>query len=135
MAEFSIVLTAVNKNEKQQLQRLSNDCKGIRQLSCFYKRWQNGRAIRRKRLCFLHYTEDPADLSETIPVATTGQKEKKDIYSSSCVICLDSPVEGAFIPCGHMAGCMSCLTEIESKKRGCPVCRTNIDQVIRLYAV
>ncbi|PWA72829.1 Ankyrin repeat-containing protein [Artemisia annua] len=92
-------------------------------------------ARKRKRLCFLHYTEDPADLSETIPVATTGQKEKKDICSSSCVICLDSPVEGAFIPCGHMAGCMSCLTEIESKKRGCPVCRTNIDQIIRLYAV
>ncbi|XP_020275613.1 probable E3 ubiquitin-protein ligase XBOS34, partial [Asparagus officinalis] len=55
--------------------------------------------------------------------------------SSSCVICLDAPVEGACIPCGHMAGCMSCLNEIKGKKWGCPVCRANIDQVIRLYAV
>ena len=55
--------------------------------------------------------------------------------SSSCVICLDAPVEGACIPCGHMAGCMSCLNEVKGKKWGCPVCRANIDQVIRLYAV
>ncbi|KAH7669817.1 putative E3 ubiquitin ligase protein [Dioscorea alata] len=55
--------------------------------------------------------------------------------SGSCVICLDAPVEGACIPCGHMAGCMSCLKEIKAKKWGCPVCRAKIDQVIRLYAV
>ncbi|XP_039116827.1 probable E3 ubiquitin-protein ligase XBOS34 [Dioscorea cayenensis subsp. rotundata] len=58
-----------------------------------------------------------------------------DDSSGSCVICLDAPVEGACIPCGHMAGCMSCLKEIKAKKWGCPVCRAKIDQVIRLYAV
>jgi hypothetical protein len=51
------------------------------------------------------------------------------------VICLDAPVEGACIPCGHMAGCMSCLKDIESKKWGCPICRAKINQIIRLYAV
>lgn len=55
--------------------------------------------------------------------------------SSSCVICLDGPVEGACIPCGHMAGCMSCLNEIKAKQWGCPICRTQIQQVIKLYAV
>lgn len=55
--------------------------------------------------------------------------------SSSCVICFDAPVEGACVPCGHMAGCMSCLTEIKVKKWGCPVCRTQIDQLIRVYTV
>ncbi|KAL6639428.1 hypothetical protein ACP70R_023158 [Stipagrostis hirtigluma subsp. patula] len=55
--------------------------------------------------------------------------------SGTCVICLDAPVEGACIPCGHMAGCMSCLKDIESKKWGCPICRATINQVIRLYAV
>ncbi|XP_062187168.1 probable E3 ubiquitin-protein ligase XBOS34 [Phragmites australis] len=55
--------------------------------------------------------------------------------SGTCVICLDAPVEGACIPCGHMAGCMSCLKDIESKKWGCPICRAKINQVIRLYAV
>ncbi|KAM0932237.1 putative transcription factor C2H2 family [Dioscorea sansibarensis] len=54
---------------------------------------------------------------------------------SSCVICLDGPVEGACIPCGHMAGCMSCLNEIKTKQWGCPICRTDIQQVIKLYPV
>ncbi|XP_071686052.1 putative E3 ubiquitin-protein ligase XBAT35 [Rutidosis leptorrhynchoides] len=78
----------------------------------------------------------PIDLSETITNAeSTGEKEKTNSDSSSCVICLDAPVEGACIPCGHMAGCMSCLNEIKGKNWGCPVCRTKIDQVVRLYAV
>lgn len=84
--------------------------------------------------------DSPIDLSnptaESIP--PTGEKKgdkKGEGDSSSCVICLDAPAEGACIPCGHMAGCMSCLTEIKGKKWGCPVCRAKIEQVVRLYAV
>ncbi|XP_011091307.1 putative E3 ubiquitin-protein ligase XBAT35 isoform X2 [Sesamum indicum] len=74
--------------------------------------------------------------SPTEPVITTSANEKKeDGAPSSCTICLDAPLEGACIPCGHMAGCMSCLKEIKAKKWGCPVCRTKIDQVVRIYAV
>ncbi|XP_038722416.1 putative E3 ubiquitin-protein ligase XBAT35 [Tripterygium wilfordii] len=69
---------------------------------------------------------------EKIP-SSEGERKEDDGSSSSCVICLDAPVEGACVPCGHMVGCMSCLKEI--KKWGCPVCRTKIEQVVRLYAV
>ncbi|KAH0634259.1 hypothetical protein KY284_037045 [Solanum tuberosum] len=87
----------------------------------------------------IHYPSidsSPIDLS-SVTVQNSGVHESKnpDGASSSCVICLDAPVEGACIPCGHMAGCMSCLNEIKGKKWGCPVCRATIDQVIRLYAV
>ncbi|KAG6582741.1 putative E3 ubiquitin-protein ligase XBAT35, partial [Cucurbita argyrosperma subsp. sororia] len=88
----------------------------------------------------IHYPSidsSPIDLSsptaQTVPLQTGEGKEETS--SSSCVICLDAPIEGACIPCGHMAGCMNCLTEIKSKKWGCPVCRAKIDQVVRLYAV
>ncbi|CAM8911683.1 unnamed protein product [Rhodiola kirilowii] len=78
----------------------------------------------------------PIDLStpadEMLPY---GADEKKQKEESSCVICLDAPVEGACIPCGHMAGCMMCLNEIKMKNWGCPVCRAKIDQVVRLYSV
>ena len=52
-------------------------------------------------------------------------------------ICIEAPIEGACIPCGHMAGCMACLNEIKAKKGVCPVsvCRGKINQVVRLYAV
>ncbi|KAF9607871.1 hypothetical protein IFM89_003575 [Coptis chinensis] len=65
----------------------------------------------------------------------TSQTKEDGGASSSCVICLDAPVEGACVPCGHMAGCMSCLNGIKAKEWGCPVCRAKIKQVIRLYAV
>ncbi|KAK3126926.1 hypothetical protein QOZ80_7AG0565310 [Eleusine coracana subsp. coracana] len=94
----------------------------------------------------------PVDVTMPIVAATTeggstsatsekpGEDEKiasdsGNTPSGTCVICLDAPVEGACIPCGHMAGCMSCLKDIESKKWGCPICRATINQVIRLYAV
>ncbi|BFG14134.1 hypothetical protein CerSpe_004080 [Prunus speciosa] len=75
----------------------------------------------------------PSPSVESIPAKLNEKKGGSD--SSSCVICLDAPVEGACIPCGHMAGCMSCLGEIKAKKWGCPVCRAKIDQIVRLYAV
>lgn len=74
-------------------------------------------------------------MENELPAKADLGKEDAGGASSSCVICLDAPVEGACIPCGHMAGCMSCLKEVKGKKWGCPVCRTKIDQVVRLYAV
>ncbi|KAI4342671.1 hypothetical protein MLD38_027264 [Melastoma candidum] len=74
---------------------------------------------------------------ENLPASSsTGNKRAEGGGEESCcVVCLDAPVQGACVPCGHMAGCMSCLDKIKAKKSGCPVCRTKIDQVIRLYAV
>jgi len=79
----------------------------------------------------------PVDVSSPIIEDAPGKagERKEDGGASSCVICLDAPVEGACIPCGHMAGCMSCLNEIKEKKWGCPVCRAKIDQVVKLFVV
>lgn len=89
----------------------------------------------------IHYPsidDSPLDFApppvETKDAGHAG-KDESGTSSSSCVICLDAPIEGTCIPCGHMAGCMSCLNEIKAKKWGCPVCRAKIDQVVRLYAV
>lgn len=76
----------------------------------------------------------PIDLSVG-DISGPGVEKKKDGSASTCTICLDAPVEGACVPCGHMVGCMSCLKEIRTKKWGCPICRTKINQVVRLYAV
>nr|GEX64556.1 ankyrin repeat-containing protein [Tanacetum cinerariifolium] len=126
--ESCIILAAVNKNEKKQLQRFSNACKGIPQIMQHAFPFNN-QGPNVGPAAHTITAEDSAHLSATIPAATTGQKEKNGGDSLSCVICLNAPVEGAFIPCGHMAGCMSCLTEIKSKNSGCPICRANIDQV------
>ncbi|XP_021847690.1 putative E3 ubiquitin-protein ligase XBAT35 isoform X2 [Spinacia oleracea] len=80
----------------------------------------------------IHYPTIDSSMFEKTYTTEDGNQRAG---SSSCVICFDAPVEGACVPCGHMAGCMSCLNEIKSKKWGCPVCRTNIDQVIKVYSV
>eukprot|EP00249_Psilotum_nudum_P017282 c26249_g1_i2 orf=791-2440(+) len=56
-------------------------------------------------------------------------------FNGRCIVCWDGPAEGACIPCGHMASCMSCLSEITTKNWGCPVCRASIQQIIKVYAV
>jgi len=60
---------------------------------------------------------------------------KVEEKGSQCVVCWDAPAEGVCIPCGHLAGCMDCLSQIKAKDWGCPVCRASIDQVIRVYSV
>ncbi|KAH7315250.1 hypothetical protein KP509_21G041500 [Ceratopteris richardii] len=52
-----------------------------------------------------------------------------------CVVCWDAHAEGVCIPCGHLAGCMSCLIEVKSKNPNCPLCRGHIEQVIKVYTV
>lgn len=76
----------------------------------------------------------PVPAAENDAAGTSNTKDDEG-DSSSCVICWEAPVEGACIPCGHMAGCMTCLNEINAKKGVCPVCRTKIQQVIKIYAV
>nr|XP_019702279.1 putative E3 ubiquitin-protein ligase XBAT35 isoform X2 [Elaeis guineensis] len=83
-------------------------------------------------------TEVKEDTAGTPGFSKPGNDEVEEgsrNTSGFCVICLDAPVEGACIPCGHMVGCMPCLKEIKAKNWGCPVCRANVDQVVRLYAV
>ncbi|XP_014513349.1 putative E3 ubiquitin-protein ligase XBAT34 [Vigna radiata var. radiata] len=78
----------------------------------------------------------PVDMaSSDVDKLPNGEGKTASGSGSSCVICLDAPAEGACIPCGHVAGCMSCLNEVKSKKWGCPVCRAKIDQIIKLYHV
>lgn len=72
--------------------------------------------------------------ASSLPASTDGER-KEDGSTGTCAICLDAPSEAVCVPCGHVAGCMSCLNEIKSKKWGCPVCRAKIDQVIKLYRV
>ena len=74
-------------------------------------------------------------IPEDLDGASVTNDMKDGGSSSSCAICFEAPIEGACIPCGHMAGCMACLNEIKAKKGDCPVCRGKINQVVRLYAV
>ncbi|KAF9595400.1 hypothetical protein IFM89_000318 [Coptis chinensis] len=65
---------------------------------------------------------------EGVPEAGPSKSATQQGRLSSCAICLDAPIEGACIPCGHMPGCMSCLSNIEVNSWGCPICRAKIQK-------
>ncbi|KAH9621339.1 hypothetical protein KSS87_003859 [Heliosperma pusillum] len=84
----------------------------------------------------IHYpTIESGSMDPLEPMGENTGDGSKKAESSSCVICFDALAEAACVPCGHMGGCMSCLTEIKAKGWGCPVCRSVIDQVIKVYTV
>ena len=39
----------------------------------------------------------------------------------------------AFVPCGHQQFCEPCANEVECQGRGCPICRTDIQMILRLF--
>ncbi|KAJ4805679.1 RING/U-box superfamily protein [Rhynchospora pubera] len=82
----------------------------------------------------IHISTATGALNNTTLGAGTGSSDKKE-GTGTCVICLDALVEGACIPCGHMAGCMGCLRRIKKKRGKCPICRAKIKQVLKLYVV
>ncbi|WZZ58667.1 hypothetical protein YC2023_058774 [Brassica napus] len=78
----------------------------------------------------------PVDVLSSSPLPASAEGEKKEDGSyGQCSICLDAPSDVVCVPCGHLAGCMSCLIEIKSNNGRCPVCRAKIDQIIKLYRV
>jgi hypothetical protein len=52
-----------------------------------------------------------------------------------CPICMDKPQNAVCIPCGHTAGCFSCLLRNQRENRPCPICRAKVKQVVKLHRV
>ena len=53
----------------------------------------------------------------------------------TCVVCLMAPRDGvALVPCGRSRFCGACAATVATMDNGCPVCRTRIDMVMRLYS-
>ena len=52
-----------------------------------------------------------------------------------CEVCLVAPCEGfALVPCGHARFCERCANRVANMGSGCPVCRTDITMVMRVFA-
>ncbi len=55
-----------------------------------------------------------------------------------CVVCLAAPINSVLIPCGHLAMCWDCcsnLMKVENSKKTCPICRTQVHQFIQTFKV
>ncbi len=57
--------------------------------------------------------------------------ETSDSQTNSCVICMDQKPNMTFIPCGHVATCESCSSQVQQ----CPICRQTITNKQKLFFV
>jgi len=67
--------------------------------------------------------------------ATVDTEDTERINDDCCEVCLLVPREQriAPVPCGHQRFCTSCATEVHNQGRGCPICRADIQMVLRLF--
>jgi hypothetical protein len=64
------------------------------------------------------------------PVAQNPQP-MEDI--ETCCVCMESQIDAVFVPCGHLKCCMDCATDINTRKGECPLCRTKIQLVVKVF--
>lgn len=63
-------------------------------------------------------------------VGSTNDMQVEDL----CEVCLLSPRAGvALVPCGHSRFCATCAETVATMGSGCPICRSHIDMVLRLF--
>lgn len=89
----------------------------------------------------------PASLTSGFPAAATKCTSSsssspveslapgKKLIKKDCVVCFESPVVAALIPCGHNFFCLECANRICQNEEAseCPVCRQIPTQAIRIY--
>ncbi|KAJ0411181.1 hypothetical protein ATCC90586_008897 [Pythium insidiosum] len=71
----------------------------------------------------------PAFAPSSLPA--TGHVEAAS--RQECAICMSRERDAVCVPCGHMAGCQSCLARLARDAAACPICRSAIERVIRVY--
>lgn len=63
------------------------------------------------------------------PVTPAASSPVEGPGGSECVVCMETGAQIIFLPCGHVCCCPVCSEALQ----GCPLCRSNISQRIRIY--
>jgi len=73
------------------------------------------------------------DIPATQPAPTVSVQHA--VEEPTCEVCLVQPPQArlALVPCGHHGFCDTCINAVYEQRRGCPVCRTPINMILRLY--
>ena len=50
-----------------------------------------------------------------------------------CKICFDKKINTVILPCAHVVVCLECSQGFTGTTNECPICRSQIDKVIKTY--
>lgn len=83
-----------------------------------------------------HRTGPPASTESLTNVGTNASSSslnKKPINLGKCVVCLTRTKTHVFVPCGHLCACAACGTQSMETGALCPICRSDADNVYRVF--
>jgi len=83
--------------------------------------------------------EQPLPVSECADAAvaaTEAEAPEPKRTGAECAVCLnlvEKENRVACVPCGHVCMCFKCASAMASAMKPCPICRTGIEKVVKLY--
>lgn len=90
--------------------------------------WLNGKLITSEKTQYIQ-----PDALQTIKInPITGPKKYQVAYRAQekkCIACLEKHAYATNVECGHVAMCYECLEKCDK----CPICRTDMGRIIKLY--
>lgn len=72
---------------------------------------------------------------ETLKIKLKDQSHmlERNDDSKLCSVCWEHDSEYALLPCGHKVLCGTCVVNILSTSRRCPICQQNVYDMLRIY--
>lgn len=74
-------------------------------------------------------TLPPSDPDNSSSPLSLEEENRRLREARQCKICMDAEVGIVFLPCGHLATCVTCAPNLED----CPVCRSAIKATVRTF--
>ncbi|KAF7361257.1 E3 ubiquitin-protein ligase cblA [Mycena sanguinolenta] len=75
----------------------------------------------------------PPSTSALEELERAGRRTPELERTGLCVICQDEEAIMVVVNCGHLAMCRECSDAVMSGSRSCPLCRTSIERLIRVF--
>ncbi|OPL20375.1 hypothetical protein AM593_05997, partial [Mytilus galloprovincialis] len=116
----TVLLEAIFNLEEKRKETQENSNKTIPQMA--ESQSAAGTAITTK------VNNEPASDPELELSVRSLEEENQNLKDQqTCKICLDEPIAIVFLPCGHLAACVTCAPAL----RRCPICRTFIKGTVK----
>lgn len=78
------------------------------------------------------FTNPPMSMPAT--PSSINENPMADNEVNECNVCYERPVNAVLYTCGHMCMCFECAQVVKNERNGlCPICRSEIKDVIKIY--
>ena len=122
-------MTRISTLEAAIEKRLIEEAKDIKEMETM---------LRKRKRSFLATKESmPPESQSRITIDNDTISNSDGSNQNTCVICQDNDSIMAVIPCGHLCLCNGCSNVCmggQNGQRNCPICRGNMQSVLRIYS-